>query len=189
MGLLHRGVHLLGRVVEVASDAVRCIAAKSVRAARRAPPPSGRLSSRKGGRRATTPRTRRDASSRSTSAIYGGAIIDQRPPLGGAGLFSTADDMARFYQMMLNDGTAADVASRKHETGGADAQADRDLRMPACRGTRLLHHREDPSQWPRTPRCCRAPSDTAAPRHAQLGGSDARHRHVFMIQRAEPSES
>ena len=29
----------------------------------------------------------------------------QRPPLGGAGLFSTAADMARFYQMMLGQGT------------------------------------------------------------------------------------
>jgi CubicO group peptidase (beta-lactamase class C family) len=28
----------------------------------------------------------------------------ERPPLGGAGLFSTAEDIARFYQMMLNQG-------------------------------------------------------------------------------------
>ncbi len=39
--------------------------------------------------------------------LYGGAIIDrERPPLGGAGLFSTAEDVAKFYQMMLNGGTA-----------------------------------------------------------------------------------
>jgi CubicO group peptidase (beta-lactamase class C family) len=37
--------------------------------------------------------------------LYGTAIGDrQRPPLGGAGLFSTAEDIARFYQMMLGGG-------------------------------------------------------------------------------------
>jgi CubicO group peptidase (beta-lactamase class C family) len=39
--------------------------------------------------------------------LYGTEVTDrQRPPLGGAGLFSTAEDMARFYQMMLNNGQA-----------------------------------------------------------------------------------
>jgi CubicO group peptidase (beta-lactamase class C family) len=38
--------------------------------------------------------------------MYGGAVTDhERPPLGGAGLFSTAEDVAKFYQMMLNHGT------------------------------------------------------------------------------------
>ncbi|MSU65146.1 MAG: class A beta-lactamase-related serine hydrolase [Opitutus sp.] len=37
--------------------------------------------------------------------LYGGAISDRaRPPLGGAGLFSTTEDVAKFYQMMLNGG-------------------------------------------------------------------------------------
>jgi CubicO group peptidase (beta-lactamase class C family) len=37
--------------------------------------------------------------------LYGTTAADRRhPPLGGAGLFSTAKDMARFYQMMLNRG-------------------------------------------------------------------------------------
>ncbi|HUL52262.1 MAG TPA: serine hydrolase domain-containing protein [Opitutaceae bacterium] len=37
--------------------------------------------------------------------LYGGAVTDPaRPPLGGAGLFATAADVARFYQMMLNGG-------------------------------------------------------------------------------------
>lgn len=37
--------------------------------------------------------------------MYGGAVTDhERPPLGGAGLFSTAADAAKFYQMMLNHG-------------------------------------------------------------------------------------
>jgi CubicO group peptidase (beta-lactamase class C family) len=39
------------------------------------------------------------------SYLYGTAVMDRgRPPLGGAGLFSTAEDVARFYQMMLNQG-------------------------------------------------------------------------------------
>ena len=38
--------------------------------------------------------------------LYKTAVTDRRrPPLGGAGLFSTAADIARFYQMMLNQGT------------------------------------------------------------------------------------
>jgi CubicO group peptidase (beta-lactamase class C family) len=38
--------------------------------------------------------------------LYGTAVTDRRrPPLGGAGLFSTAGDIARFYRMMLNQGT------------------------------------------------------------------------------------
>jgi CubicO group peptidase (beta-lactamase class C family) len=37
--------------------------------------------------------------------MYGTDVTDRdRPPLGGAGLFSTAEDIARFYQMMLNGG-------------------------------------------------------------------------------------
>jgi CubicO group peptidase (beta-lactamase class C family) len=37
--------------------------------------------------------------------MYGTDVSDRRrPPLGGAGLFSTAEDVARFYQMMLNKG-------------------------------------------------------------------------------------
>lgn len=37
--------------------------------------------------------------------MYGGAMMDrERPPLGGSGLFSTAEDVAKFYQMMLNRG-------------------------------------------------------------------------------------
>jgi CubicO group peptidase (beta-lactamase class C family) len=37
--------------------------------------------------------------------MYGGAVDDtRRPALGGAGLFSTAQDVARVYQMMLNGG-------------------------------------------------------------------------------------
>ncbi|MEO8368435.1 MAG: serine hydrolase domain-containing protein [Candidatus Solibacter sp.] len=37
--------------------------------------------------------------------LYGTEVTDHgRPPLGGAGLFSTAEDIARFYQMMLNRG-------------------------------------------------------------------------------------
>ena len=39
--------------------------------------------------------------------MYGGAVTDrERPPLGGAGFFSTAADVAKFYQMLLNGGEA-----------------------------------------------------------------------------------
>jgi len=39
--------------------------------------------------------------------MYGGAVTDrERPALGGAGLFSTAADVAKFYQMLLNGGAA-----------------------------------------------------------------------------------
>jgi CubicO group peptidase (beta-lactamase class C family) len=39
--------------------------------------------------------------------MYGGAVTDRaRPALGGAGLFSTAEDVAKFFQMILNNGVA-----------------------------------------------------------------------------------
>jgi CubicO group peptidase (beta-lactamase class C family) len=39
------------------------------------------------------------------SFMYGTDVTDrERPPLGGAGLFSTAEDVLRFYQMVLNKG-------------------------------------------------------------------------------------
>ena len=51
------------------------------------------------------------------SYLYGTEVTDrQRPPLGGAGLFSTAEDMARFYQMMLNKGRASGRRILKPET-------------------------------------------------------------------------
>ena len=52
--------------------------------------------------------------------MYGTAVTDrQRPPLGGAGLFSTAQDMARFYQMLLNKGTFGGKRLLKAETVAA----------------------------------------------------------------------
>jgi CubicO group peptidase (beta-lactamase class C family) len=49
--------------------------------------------------------------------MYGGAVTDhERPPLGGAGLFSTAADVAKFYQMMLNHGAANGRQILKPET-------------------------------------------------------------------------
>lgn len=43
------------------------------------------------------------------SYMYGGAVTDRaRPPLGGAGLFSTAEDVVKFYQMLLNAGKTPD---------------------------------------------------------------------------------
>jgi CubicO group peptidase (beta-lactamase class C family) len=49
--------------------------------------------------------------------LYGGEITDRaRPPLGGAGLFSTAEDVAKFYQMMLHRGLAGQRRLLKPET-------------------------------------------------------------------------
>jgi len=49
--------------------------------------------------------------------MYGGAVTDRaRPPLGGAGLFSTAADVAKFYQMMLHGGELGGKRILKPET-------------------------------------------------------------------------
>lgn len=49
--------------------------------------------------------------------MYGGAVTDRnRPALGGAGLFSTASDVAKFYQMLLNGGVAGGKRILKAET-------------------------------------------------------------------------
>jgi CubicO group peptidase (beta-lactamase class C family) len=49
--------------------------------------------------------------------LYNTAVTDrQRPPLGGAGLFSTAGDIARFYRMMLNKGALDGKRILKPET-------------------------------------------------------------------------
>ena len=60
--------------------------------------------------------------------LYKTDVTDRgRPPLGGAGLFSTAEDVARFYQMMLNKGkrilkpeTVAEMTSK--QTGDLTAR-------------------------------------------------------------------
>lgn len=49
--------------------------------------------------------------------MYGTEITDrQRPPLGGAGLFSTAADIGKFYQMTLNHGSVNGKQILKAET-------------------------------------------------------------------------
>ena len=49
--------------------------------------------------------------------LYKTAVTDrERPPLGGAGLFSTAEDVARFYQMMINHGALNGKRILKPET-------------------------------------------------------------------------
>jgi CubicO group peptidase (beta-lactamase class C family) len=51
------------------------------------------------------------------SYLYKTAVTDrERPPLGGAGLFSTAADIARFYQMMLGKGALHGGRILKPET-------------------------------------------------------------------------
>jgi CubicO group peptidase (beta-lactamase class C family) len=52
--------------------------------------------------------------------LYKTAVTDRgRPPLGGAGLFSTAEDIARFYRMMLNRGVLDGKRILKGETVAA----------------------------------------------------------------------
>jgi CubicO group peptidase (beta-lactamase class C family) len=52
--------------------------------------------------------------------MYGGAVTDrQRPALGGAGLFSTAEDVTHFYQMMLGGGVYHGRRLLKAETVAA----------------------------------------------------------------------
>ncbi|HVT79213.1 MAG TPA: serine hydrolase domain-containing protein [Phycisphaerae bacterium] len=51
------------------------------------------------------------------SYFYGSDPTDkQRPPLGGAGLISTAQDICRLYQMTMNNGKAGDKQIIKAET-------------------------------------------------------------------------
>ena len=81
--------------------------------------------------------------------MYGGAITDRaRPALGGAGLFSTADDVAKVYQMMLREGewagrrvlkpqTLAEMTRK--QTGDLKARAG----MPWGLGFSII---EDPTQ-------------------------------------------
>jgi CubicO group peptidase (beta-lactamase class C family) len=81
--------------------------------------------------------------------LYGGAVTDrERPALGGAGLFSTAEDVTKFYQMMLNDGVwqgrrllqSATLAAMTHkQTGDIKARPG----MPWGFGFCVI---EDPSQ-------------------------------------------
>jgi CubicO group peptidase (beta-lactamase class C family) len=48
---------------------------------------------------------------------YGTEITDrQRPPLGAAGIFSTAQDLAHFYQMLLNNGKVGEKVLLKPHT-------------------------------------------------------------------------
>jgi CubicO group peptidase (beta-lactamase class C family) len=82
--------------------------------------------------------------------MYGGAVTDPaRPALGGAGLFSTAEDVTHFYQMMLHHGeyngyrilqpaTVAEMTRK--QTGSLKARPG----MPWGLGFCVI---EDPSQF------------------------------------------
>jgi CubicO group peptidase (beta-lactamase class C family) len=51
------------------------------------------------------------------SYMYGAAVTDPaRPPIGGAGLFSTAEDVVKVYQMMLHGGSHNGQVIIKPET-------------------------------------------------------------------------
>jgi CubicO group peptidase (beta-lactamase class C family) len=65
---------------------------------------------------AVDPQTRKLVD-RPFAGLYGTELTDrQRAPLGAAGLFSTAHDLARFYQMMLNHGQVGDRTILKPQT-------------------------------------------------------------------------
>jgi CubicO group peptidase (beta-lactamase class C family) len=52
--------------------------------------------------------------------VYGTEVTDKgRPPLGAAGIFSTAEDLAKFYQLILNKGKAGEKVLLKPETAVA----------------------------------------------------------------------
>ena len=109
------------------------------------------------------------------SYLYGTEVTDrQRPPLGGAGLFSTAEDMARFYQMMLNKGRASGRRPpQTRDRGRAHTQADRRSSRAArhavgpgvlCRRRSVGHGgQQDPVAWILRPR--------RRLQHAELGRS------------------
>jgi len=120
--------------------------------------------------------------------MYGGAVTDRaRPALGGAGLFSTAEDVAKVYQMMLNGGefaghrilkpaTIAEMTRR--QTGELKARPG----MPWGLGFCVI---EDPAQM--------EANHAYAPGSFGHGGAHGTQSwadpksglvHVFMIQRA-----
>jgi CubicO group peptidase (beta-lactamase class C family) len=136
----------------------------------------------------------RDTTSRglvptSIAYMYGGAITDRRrPPLGGAGLFSTAEDIAKFHQLMLNDGMsrgrrilshASVVEMTRKQTGELRARAG----MPWGLGFCII---EDPSQV--------KANATLSPGSFGHGGAHGTHGwadpkrgivYVLMIQRGD----
>jgi CubicO group peptidase (beta-lactamase class C family) len=120
--------------------------------------------------------------------MYGGAVTDRaRPPLGGAGLFSTAADLAKFYQMMLNGGELAGRRVLKPETVAEMTRKQTgDLRaragMPWGLGFSVI---EDPTQMDA--------NNAYAPGSFGHGGAHGTQSwadpksgliHVFLIQRA-----
>jgi CubicO group peptidase (beta-lactamase class C family) len=115
------GIDILGRVVEVASGTPFDVFLQ-----KRVLDPLGMkdtsfwIAPEKEARLARSYRWNAQASKLEETTIpylYGTAVTDRRrPPLGGAGLFSTAEDIARFYQMMLNHGTLHGQPILKPET-------------------------------------------------------------------------
>lgn len=104
--------------------------------------------------------------------LYNTPVTDRaRPPLGGAGLFSTAEDIARFYQMMLNKGTLNGKRILKAATA---AEMTRNqiaslAARPACLGASASAWWKIRRRWPPTARCPRILSDTAEPTAPKAG--------------------
>ena len=120
--------------------------------------------------------------------MYGGAVIDrERPALGGAGLFSTAEDVAKVYQMMLNGGELAGHRVLKPETVAEMTRRQTgDLKarpgMPWGLGFCVI---EDPTQMEAN--AAYAPGSFGhGGAHGTQSWADPKSGlvHVFMIQRA-----
>lgn len=120
--------------------------------------------------------------------LYGGSVSDRaRPALGGAGLFSTAEDVAKVYQMMLSGGELAGHRVLKPETvaemtrkqtGDLKARAG----MPWGLGFSII---EDPTQMEAN--AAYAPGSFGhGGAHGTQSWADPKSGlvHVFMIQRA-----
>ena len=115
------GIDVLGRVVEVAGGMpFDQFLQKRVLGPLRMKDTSFWIAPEKESRYAHTYRWNAQTSKLEENAIqylYGTAVTDRgRPPLGGAGLFSTAEDVASFYRMMLNRGTLGGARILKPET-------------------------------------------------------------------------
>ena len=121
--------------------------------------------------------------------LYGGKVAEiARPPLGGTGLFSNAEDVAAFYRMMLNGGmtndrrilkTATVAEMTQKQTGELSARPG----MPWGLGFCVI---EDPSQMEaNTPLSPGTFGHGGAHGTASWADPVRELVYVFMIQRAD----
>jgi len=127
------------------------------------------------------------------SYLYGGAVTDRkRPPLGGAGLFSTAEDVARFYQMMLQGGEFRGRRILKPETVRAmtrNQTGDLPLRRGSSTGLQFTVV-DDPTQMPQNVNFSPGTFGHGGAHSTQSWADPVRGIiYVFLIQRAALPEN